>query len=326
MKKWWSSLQKVCKQKTEQFNVKSRSLTQNMLTNTKRTVHKMNDKFFQKRVWPFLTPYFIVLVLLVVLPLIILLFYTLVEPTNNSLQFKFNLHNFITFFQDKTFLQSILLSIAYALAAAVIAVVIAIPTAVILSFYKSKWVKQNIWILISLPIWISMILKVIGLQILFDIVAPGLLGTPISIIIGMVYAFLPFVILPIYNSIEKINPNLINASRDLGASRMTTIRKVVLYKAIPGIITGATLLIIQASTSLLIIHYMGNGQINLAVQVIQSYILKSGNFGFGAAIALVLAFFVALIIFANKLLLKWFARKQGSVKTASKGYHYEALS
>ena len=149
-----------------------------------------------------------------------------------------------------------------------------------------------------------MILKVIGLQILFDIVAPGLLGTPISIIIGMVYAFLPFVILPIYNSIEKINPNLINASRDLGANRMTTIRKVVLYKAIPGIITGATLLIIQASTSLLIIHYMGNGQINLAVQVIQSYILKSGNFGFGAAIALVLAFFVAIIIFANKLLLK----------------------
>ena len=302
------------------------SLRSNFTKQTNQLKQSAIHKLFQKKIWPLLTPYFFVLTFLIAIPLIILLVYTLIQPTNNSLQFKFNLHNFITFFQNKTFLESILLSVAYAVAAATIAVVIALPTAIILSLYKSKWVKQNIWILISLPIWISMILKIIGLQILFQMINPGLLGTPISIIFGMVYAFLPFVILPIYNSIEKINPNLINASRDLGANRWTTIRKIIIYKAIPGIISGATLLIIQASTSLLIIHYMGNGQINLAVQVIQSYILKSGNFGFGATIALVLAFFVALIIFANKLLLKWFSRRSNGKNNKKRGYHYEALT
>lgn len=98
---------------------------------------------------------------------------------------------------------SLLLSLGFALAAALIAIVIGYPVAYIMAFSNSKFLTKNIWILVTLPIWINMILKVIGLQTLFQIISPTLIGTPISIILGMVYAFIPFVILPIYNSLEK---------------------------------------------------------------------------------------------------------------------------
>ena len=192
----------------------------------------------------------------------------------------------------------------FALLAGVLAVIIAYPVAYIMSFTKSKWVSQNLWILITLPIWIAMILKMVGLQTLFSIIAPNLLGTIGAVIIGMVYAYIPFVILPIYNSLDKINRDLISASKDLGASWQQTFRKIILFKTIPGVITGLTIFIIQASTSLLIVHYMGEGKINLITSIIQSYFFKSGNFKFTAAISLILTAFVIIILVINKVLIK----------------------
>lgn len=268
-------------------------------------------KLFKKGINPILWPYIIIMILLIVVPLLIILLYSFIQPTGNSLLFEINFKNFIIFFSEQKFIISLLLTLGYSFISAIIAIIIAYPVAYVMAFCKSKLLSKNIWILVTLPIWINMLLKIIGLQTLFNIIAPGLLGTPISVIIGMVYAFLPFVILPIYNSLDKIDTSLIEASKDLGANNFKTFWKVIFRQSIPGIVTGGTLLLVQAATSLIIVKFMGNGQINLIVDVIETYFFKGENFGVGAAISVILAFVIFLIIILSNLLSKYFKGIKG---------------
>ncbi|WP_381414966.1 ABC transporter permease [Spiroplasma endosymbiont of Anurida maritima] len=261
-----------------------------------------------------LLPYTILMILLIVIPLVIILFYSLIGATGNSLIFEINFKNFLDFFREGSFMISLLLSLGFALAAALIAIVIGYPVAYIMAFSNSKFLTKNIWILVTLPIWINMILKVIGLQTLFQIISPTLIGTPISIILGMVYAFIPFVILPIYNSLEKTDRTLIEASRDLGAGHIKTFWKVTFRQSLPGVITGGILLLVQASTSLIIFKFLGGGQISSIVQVIESYFFKGGNFGLGAAISVVMALIIFIIIIVSKYAAHYFENNKRKVK------------
>lgn len=254
---------------------------------------------------PILLLNFIIIILLIVIPLLIILLYSFIQPTGNSLLFEINLKNFIIFFSEKKFIIALFLALGYSLISSLIGIIIAYPIAYFMAFCKSKLLSKNILILVILPIWINILLKIIGLQTLFNIVSPYLLGTPISIIIGMVYAFLPFVILTIYNSLYKINISLIEASKDLGANGFKTFWKIIFRKSIPGIISGGTLLLIQSATSLIIVKFMGNGQINLIVDVIESYFFGD-NFGIGASISIILAIVIFLIILISNSLSKYF--------------------
>lgn len=273
--------------------------------------HAKQNKWFKRGFNPILWPYLIIMILLIVVPLLIILLYSFIQPTGNSLVFEINFKNFVTFFSEQKFVIALFLALGYSLIAALIAIVIAYPVAYVMAFCKSKLLSKNIWILVTLPIWINMLLKIIGLQTLFNIIAPSLLGTPISVVIGMVYAFLPFVILPIYNSLDKIDTSLIEASKDLGANGFKTFWKVIFRQSIPGIIAGGTLLLVQAATSLIIIKFMGNGRINLIVDVIEAYFFKGENFGIGAAISVVLALIVFLIIVLSNALSKYFETRKG---------------
>lgn len=262
-------------------------------------------------VWPLLLPYLILMVVLIVLPLLMILLYAVIVPSKGNPKFEINLKNFINFFKEKTFLVSLFLSLAYALASSLIAIVIAYPVAYAMAFCKSKFLSINIWILVTLPIWINMLLKSIGLKTLFNLIAPNLLGTPISIIIGMVYMFIPFVILPIFNSLERIDKFLIEASMDLGASKWKTFWNITFHQSVPGIINGGVMMMVQAATTLVIVRFLGEGKINLIAQVIESYFFKDGNFGIGSAISVVLALIIFLIIFASRLIAKKFTFKKG---------------
>ncbi|WP_425380174.1 spermidine/putrescine ABC transporter permease [Spiroplasma endosymbiont of Stenodema calcarata] len=269
------------------------------------------NKWFKRGLNPVLWPYIIIMILLIVVPLLIILLYSFIQPTGNSLVFEINFKNFIIFFSERKFVIALFLALGYSVVAALIAIVIAYPVAYLMAFCKSKLLSKNIWILVTLPIWINMLLKIIGLQTLFNMIAPGLLGTPISVVIGMVYAFLPFVILPIYNSLDKIDKSLIEASKDLGANGFKTFWKVIFRQSIPGIIAGGTLLLVQAATSLIIVKFMGNGRISLIVDVIESYFFKGENFGIGAAISVILAIIVFLIIVLSNLLSRYFETRKG---------------
>ncbi len=251
-----------------------------------------------------LNPYLVIMFLLIVLPAILILIYSLVTKNPYDIAFKVNFKNFMTFFSNKSIVETLFISIGYSLIAALIAVLIAYPFAYLLVFSNSKFVKSNIYVLITMPIWISLLLKSIGLQTLFMLLAPQLLGTWVSIVVGMVYMFLPFVILPIYNSLDKIDRHMIEASNDLGASSFTTFRKIILPFSISGIMTGATLLVVQAATSLVIVKYLGAGKIDLIANIIESYFFKGSNFGFGATISVILVIFIFIIIGLSKLIEK----------------------
>ncbi|KAF5275446.1 hypothetical protein FQR65_LT16664 [Abscondita terminalis] len=108
-------------------------------------------------------------------------------------------------------------------------------------------------------------LKTLGLQSLFYVLAPSVLGTSFAIMVGMVYAFLPFAISPIYNSLDNQDRTLAEASLDLGAR----------------VFTAFSLVLVQSATSLVIVKYMGDGKINLITSIIESYFFKGSDFGMG---------------------------------------------
>ncbi|AHF57286.1 spermidine/putrescine ABC transporter permease [Spiroplasma eriocheiris] len=304
-KKWFKKTKSKLRSFFQTLSAWCKTRYHNIIYNTQKS------KWFQRGINPLIWPYIILMILLIVVSLLIILLYSFIQPTGNSLVFEFNFANFAAFFSQQAFVVSLFLSLGYALIAAIIAIIIAYPVAYVMAFCKSKLLSKNIWILVTLPIWINMLLKIIGLQTLFHMIAPGLLGTPVSIVIGMVYAFIPFVILPIYNSLDKIDHSLIEASRDLGANGFTTFWKVIFRQSIPGVIAGGTLLLVQAATSLLIVKFMGNGQISMIVEVIETYFFKGGNFGLGAAISVVLAVIVFIIIIVSNWMSKVFETKRG---------------
>ncbi|ATZ16184.1 ABC-type spermidine/putrescine transport system permease subunit I [Entomoplasma freundtii] len=257
--------------------------------------------FTKGKVWPILLPFFIVMIFLIILPLVSILIYSLVKPTGNAQLFRITLENFVKMFTSKNIMVALLLSIAYAVAAALVAIVFGYPIALIMSEVKSKVLVKNMWILVTMPIWISMLLKVLGLKSFFYLLMPSAIGTPFAVIIGMVYMFLPFAIIPIYDSLEMRQIDLEEAARDLGMSSWKTFWHITFRSSLPGVLTAFTLVIVQAATSLIVIRYMGDGKINLISSIIESYFFKGNNFGFGAAISVVLTIFVFLLT----LLIRW---------------------
>ncbi|AOG60095.1 spermidine/putrescine ABC transporter permease [Spiroplasma helicoides] len=259
-------------------------------------------KALKGKIWPILLPFFIVMIFLVVLPLLGIIIFSIIDPSGNSMKFKANFENFVKFFNSQNIMAVLGLSLLYAFVASLICVVFAYPIAFIMAQLKNKMLAKNIWVLITLPIWISMILKIIGLNSLLSVVASSFLGTPGAIVLGMVYMFLPFAISPIYNAIENQDPSYYIAALDLKASKSKAFWHTIFRQSLPGVFAGFTLVIIQAATSLLIVRYMGDGKISLITSIIENYFFKGTDFGFGATIAVVLAILLFFIMGIMKLI------------------------
>lgn len=110
----------------------------------------------------------------------------------------------------------------------------------------------------------------------------------------MVYNFLPFMVLPIYNVIVKIDPNVINAGKDLGASNVQVFTKIILPLSVPGIISGITMVFIPALTTFVISDLLGGGKILLIGNVIEQEFTQAGNWHVGSGMSLVLMIFILL--------------------------------
>ncbi|WP_036268766.1 spermidine/putrescine ABC transporter permease [Mesoplasma seiffertii] len=290
----------------DQIVAAKRSKLKSKVTEINKTLSKTKLFNFGKgKVWPILLPFFIVITALVILPLISIVIYAIVQPTGDAIMFKLTIEKFIKMFTDSNIMVALLLSIAYALVAALLCVLIGYPIALMMAQIRSKILAKNMWVLITMPIWISMLLKVLGLQTLFYLLMPNAIGTPIAIIVGMVYMFLPFAVTPIYDALESREIDLEEASLDLGATPMKTFWTITVRSSMPGVLTGFSLVIVQAATSLIIVHYIGDGKIQLISSVIESYFLKGNDFGYGAAISVVLA----IMIFALMLIIRGISNK-----------------
>ncbi|MDE6699697.1 MAG: ABC transporter permease, partial [Acetatifactor sp.] len=117
-------------------------------------------------------------------------------------------------------------------------------------------------------------------------------NTPAAIILGMVYNFLPFMVLPIYNVLAKIDKNVVNAARDLGANPFQTFLKILLPLSLPGIFSGITMVFVPALTTFVISRVLGGGKILLIGNIIEEEFTKTDNWNLGSGLSIVLMLFI----------------------------------
>ena len=165
--------------------------------------------------------------------------------------------------------------------------------------------RQTLMILLlTLPMWINMLLKTYawrGILMNFE------LESEVKVFIGMVYDFLPYMIIQIHTAIAKLDRNLLVAAYDLGANRWKTFLKVTLPLSVPGIISGITLVFLPAVSSFVIPKLLGGGNYVLIGNLIETYFLVAGDWNFGSAISLIMA----LIIIGSMYLTKKLDRSAG---------------
>jgi len=231
----------------------------------------------------------------------------------------FTLDNVLAIFRHDH-IQALLLSLLLALISTVICLIIAFPMAMILR--ESRYGKQGFLIfVIILPMWMNFLLRTMAWQVLLErqgvinavIAAFGLprqelMNTPGAIVLGMVYDFLPFMILPIYNTVSRIDSHLIEAAYDLGAKKSMVYSKVILPLSVPGIVSGITMVFIPALTTFVISNMLGGGKINLIGNIIEQEFTINSNWYLGSGLSLVMMVF---IIF-SMLLLQRFDKTGGA--------------
>ena len=260
-------------------------------------------------------PYLFWSVSFVVIPLLVIVYYAL---TNNDGGFTLvNLAEITTPENLKALGISLLLS----LLSTIICLLLAYPLAMILS---ANNVNQSSFIVLIfiLPMWMNFLLRTMAWQTLLEktgvinsiltflhLPTLDIINTPYAIILGMVYNFLPFMVLPIYNVLIKIDKEVLNAARDLGASPFQTFYKITLPLSIPGIISGITMVFVPALTTFVISDLLGGGKILMIGNVIEQSFKQNSNWHVGSGLSLVLMVF---IIASMALVAKYDKEGEGS--------------
>ena len=248
----------------------------------------------------FMIPYVLWMLLFVVFPLLLIVYYSFRDLDGN-----FTFENYRIFFSS-TYVVMTLYSFWYAFLITLICLVISYPLAFVIS--KSKY-KEIILLLIILPTWINILLKTYAFLGLFGeygtvnnvleylgIGTQSLLFNSFSFVFVSSYIFLPFMLLPIYNSVVGINKNLIEASYDLGADFKTTFRKIILPLSINGVKTGIQVTFIPALSLFMITRLVaGNKIINLGTEIEEHFIVTQ-NWGLGSTIAVFLTVVMGIIM------------------------------
>lgn len=254
-----------------------------------------------KRFSQLAVPYIVWSILLIVLPMVLIAFYSVTEDGNGIVSFTFTLKHYVRFFTDPDFLLVLWRSIKIAVKTTLICIALGYPIAYFIAFSPDR--MRNILILvITLPTWINTLVRTyawIGLlseggviqQVLniFGLGHEELLYTEGAVLIGMVYNFIPFMILQINTSLSKMDKSLMEASNDLGANGLQTFLRVILPLSLPGVVSGISLVFLPAVSSFSIPKLLGGGQFFLIGNVIENQFITVGEWNFGSSISLIMA-------------------------------------
>jgi spermidine/putrescine transport system permease protein len=232
-------------------------------------------------------PYALFLLLFVVAPLVVLFYYAFTngqgEPT---------LANFTGFFTNPNTLGTLCYSFAIALVTTVVCLLIAYPTAYILATGKLKN-KSVLLMIFIMPMWINFSLRITALKEILTLIEGNLAFYPfLNAVIGMTYDFLPFMILPIYTTISKLDGSLIEAAKDLGADDISAFIKVILPLSVPGIVSGISMVFLPAMTNYVVLDMLYNSTYIMG-SLIGSY-FSAYNWHGGSMIALILLGIICL--------------------------------
>lgn len=245
-------------------------------------------------------PYILWSVLFIIAPLIMVVYYAFTDSTG-----AFSLDS-IKAIPEYT--STILLSILYGIAATLICLVIAYPFAYLIS--KLKFRTQSMMVLlVMLPMWMNFLIRTYSwMTILGDtgiintfLNALGLnslqlINTGGAVILGMVYNFLPYMILPIYSVLSKMDNSLIEAAQDLGSNRINVIKKVIMPLSLPGVLSGITMVFVPCVSTFYITQKLGGGQIVLIGDIIETQFQSANNYHLGASLSLVLMVLILICL------------------------------
>jgi len=272
-----------------------------------------------------LAPYSVWSVLFVVVPLIFIAYYAF---TDN--QFQFTTDNITRFFtatsnmvqedgstqEVKTYLLIFMRSLKLAVVSTAICLLMGYPIAYIMARAKEK-TQKTMMTLIMIPMWMNFLIRTYAwMTILQDKgIMNGLLakiglgpvqviGTETAVIIGMVYDYFPYMVLPIYSILAKLDVKLLEAARDLGCGSLSVLRRVVFPLSMPGVISGITMVLIPSISTFYISQKLGNGKFFLIGDAIEGQYVAN-NLHFAAAIA----FILMLILLAGMALVKYVTAK-----------------
>lgn len=249
---------------------------------------------------------------MIVLPMLMILMYAFTQKGNDVLTFRFTIENFLKFFSDPIFLDVLRRSLWVALVTTVLCLLLGYPIAYIISQTGGRK-KILLVMLITIPMWINMLVRTYAwvgilqdkglINTLLGYIGIGplpLIYTDFAVVLGMVYNFIPFMILQIYTSLSKMDKSYLEAASDLGANKVESFIKITLPLSLPGVISGITLVFLPAVSSFFIPKMLGGGQYVLIGNVIESQFLTSGNWNFGSAISLIMAIIIMISMYITK--------------------------
>lgn len=253
----------------------------------------MNKKIFSG-------PFLIFMLCGTIIPLGVIAYYGITDRSGT-----FTLDN-ITAIATSEHWQALMLALGLALISTVICLLIAFPLGLILK--DSKLSRKGFMVFIFiLPMWMNFLLRTMAWQVLlerngiinqvlefFGIPGLNIINTPAAVVLGMVYDYLPFMVLPIYNALIKIDKNIIEAAYDLGASHAQVLGKVIVPLSVPGIVSGVTMVFVPSLTTFAVSNMLGGGKVNLIGNIIEQEFTASSNWNLGAGLSLVMMIFIVI--------------------------------
>ena len=266
-------------------------------------------KQFRKMVYPYL----VWSTIMIAVPMLLILLYAFTTQGNTVTKFLFTFKNFKRFLTDTTFLNVLYTSLRIAVETTVICIILGYPTAYVIAKFSEK--AKLRWVLvITLPTWINMLVRtyawtgilqddgvINSFLSIFKIGPIPLIYTDFAVILGMVYNFLPFMIIQIYTSLTKMDYSLKEAANDLGAGPAKTFLKITLPLSMPGVISGITLVFLPAVSSFCIPRMLGGGSYVMVGTIIESQFLTAGDWNFGSAISLIMAIIIMISMYITKI-------------------------
>lgn len=251
------------------------------------------------------SPYVVWSALFIVAPLIFVVYYSFTNPSGD-----FTLDNISAL---SKYAPTFLRSIWFGIVATVICLLIAFPLAYIIS-QKTEKVQRTLVMLVMLPMWMSFLIRTYSWMALLQdtgiinsflaklgIDPIHMINTSGAVILGMVYNFLPYMIMPIYSVMAKLDYSMVEAAQDLGGNRLTVIKRCIIPMSMPGVISGITMVFVPSVSTFYISQKLGGGSFDLIGDVIERQFQQSYNYNLGASLSLVLMVLILICMaFMNR--------------------------
>ena len=252
-------------------------------------------------------PYVLWSFLLIVLPLALILLYSITTGDNSLITIHFTLDNFRKI-SDPIYLNVFIKSLQMGLITTGVCLVLAYPMAYIISKFDES--SQNILILlVTIPMWINTLLRTYAwisllsdngiINSLFKLLGLNqqtMMYTNFSVVMGLVCDLLPFMVIPIHTSLAKMDHSLVEAASDLGANRFQTFTKVILKLSLPGVINGVSMVFLLSISSFVIPQLLGGHQFVLIGNLIENQFISVGDWNFGSSISVILAVIILVMM------------------------------